>query len=114
MHVLYNARRRARTVTTWQGTQQTKAKTMTTTPQPNREKIDAEVKKLAQHCVSRAKTQGTKCKRRDQDALEFWAGAMACADASGDTELSQRLSLLGMFKIARDGFKAIEQLAAGE
>ena len=68
------------------------------------------VHKLAQTFVERAYALGLKGKRRDELALEFFMGAYALVQATGDKVLEERIALVA-FVVAARGFSFVRETA---
>lgn len=66
------------------------------------------VRAVAQRFADRATELGMKGKRRDAAALEFFVGATALAEASGDELMHQHLGRITALIIAIHGYAGVQ------
>lgn len=78
--------------------------------QATHEERHRRVRAVAQRFVDRATELGMKGKRRDAAALEYFVGATALAEASGDNLLHQHLGRITAFIVAIHGYAGVQRL----
>lgn len=65
---------------------------------------------IARKCSERAQTFNMKGKKRDDFCIDYFCGAIAAAEASGNEELAKHLNTVGVLIIATRGYQGLLDL----